>query len=82
MEKEIPLKEAESLLQLCEEGILEKTRYNIHCENHLFEVDEFYGANKGLIVAEIELQNENEKFTKPNWLGKEVTGDINTTTHN
>ncbi|MEE9362459.1 MAG: CYTH domain-containing protein [Cellulophaga sp.] len=75
-EKEIALKEAEELLQLCEEGILEKTRYNIHYENHLFEVDEFYGANEGLIVAEIELQNENEKFTKPNWLGKEVTGDV------
>lgn len=73
-EKEIPKNEAESLMNLCEKGIIEKHRYRIKKENHTFEVDEFLGENLGLIIAEIELQFENEKFTKPDWLGKEVTG--------
>lgn len=74
-EKEITIIEAEQLLTLCEEGIIDKTRYLIKINNHLFEVDEFYGKNTGLTVAEIELESENETFEKPNWLGKEVTGD-------
>jgi adenylate cyclase len=73
-EKEISKLEAESLLALCKKGIIDKTRYEIQVDNHLFEVDEFFGDNTGLIVAEVELNNENEVFTKPNWLGKEVTG--------
>ena len=73
-EKEIPKSEAESLLTLCKKGIIDKIRYEIKVDNHLFEVDEFFGENTGLIVAEVELNNENEVFTKPNWLGKEVTG--------
>lgn len=74
-EKEIPLPEAEALLPLCEEGSIHKTRYEIPVNSHVFEVDEFYDENEGLIIAEIELQNENETFEKPTWLGKEVTGD-------
>ena len=73
-EKEIALAEAKQLLQLCEKGIIQKKRYNIPCGNHTFEVDEFFGENEGLIIAEVELQNENEAFKKPDWLGKEVTG--------
>ena len=75
-EKEIPVKEAKQLLLLCEKGIIEKNRYLIKYGNHIFEVDEFLGKNEGLVIAEIELSNENEGFEKPNWLGKEVTGDV------
>ncbi len=74
-EKEIPLIEAEGLLEICESGIIDKTRYLVPVGNHTFEVDEFCGDNKGLIVAEIELRLENEYFEKPSWLGDEVTGD-------
>jgi len=73
-EKEISKNDAESLLKLCKEGIIDKLRYEIKVENHVFEVDEFFGVNTGLIIAEVELNSENEVFTKPNWLGKEVTG--------
>src|SRR5690606_1010954 len=64
-EKEITIADAENLLPLCEKGIIEKIRYKIPVGNHLFEVDEFLGQNEGLIVAEIELQSENESFIKP-----------------
>ncbi len=74
-EKEIDKTEAEQLLLLCEPSIIDKTRFYIKSENHIFEVDEFYGDNQGLIVAEVELNSENEFFKKPLWLGKEVTGD-------
>ena len=74
-EKEIAVSDAEALLQLCEKGVIDKTRYNVQFENHLFEVDVFFGENEGLIVAEIELQSENETFSKPDWLGKEVTSE-------
>lgn len=75
-EKEITVKDAEAMLALCEEGVIEKDRYEIPIGNHMFEVDEFYGDNQGLIIAEVELQSENETFEKPDWLGLEVTGDI------
>ncbi len=75
-EKEIPLKEAEDLLTLCEKGVIEKARFEIPFGNHVYEVDEFYGLNEGLIIAEVELNSENESFQKPKWLGKEVTGDV------
>lgn len=75
-EKEIELKEAQDLFNLCEEGIIEKYRYLVKENNHTFEVDEFIGENIGLVVAEIELEDENENFTTPNWLGKEVTGIV------
>ncbi len=74
-EKEISLDEAKLLLPLCEKGAIEKTRYEIPCGNHVYEVDEFYGDNAGLVIAEIELEDENEAFEKPGWLGEEVTGD-------
>jgi len=74
-EKEIPVEEANQLLKLCEPGIIDKTRYLIKAGHHTYEVDEFYGDNEGLIVAEIELKDEFEDFIRPNWLGKEVTGD-------
>ncbi|APG66035.1 adenylate cyclase [Tenacibaculum todarodis] len=73
-EKEISKNEAEELFFLCEKGSIEKYRYLIKSENHIFEVDQFLGKNQGLVVAEIELKSENEIFSKPNWLGKEVTG--------
>lgn len=75
-EKEIPVSEAKSLLLLCEKGVIDKTRFEIKKGNHVFEVDEFYNDNEGLIVAEIELDSESDTFEKPDWLGKEVTGDI------
>ena len=74
-EKEIPADEAERLLDLCMEGTIDKTRYIVPFEGHSFEVDEFYGDNEGLTVAEVELENETEPFSRPEWLGKEVTGD-------
>ncbi|MBU2937928.1 CYTH domain-containing protein [Lacinutrix sp. C3R15] len=75
-EKEITKTEAESLLQLCKKGVIDKIRYEVKVNNHIFEVDEFFGENQGLIVAEVELQTETETFVKPDWLGKEVTGKI------
>lgn len=75
-EKEIDKTEAEALLLLCEPSIIEKIRYLVKSGNHIFEVDEFFGKNEGLVVAEIELSAENEDFEKPNWLAKEVTGQV------
>jgi len=75
-EKEIPVPEAEALLNLCEKGVIEKTRYEVKVEKHIFEIDKFSGNNKGLTVAEIELTSENEAFLKPDWLGEEVTGQL------
>ena len=74
-EKEISLQDAQQLLSLCESGVIEKTRFEVPIGNHLFEVDVFSGENKGLVIAEIELQAETENFEKPKWLGKEVTND-------
>jgi CYTH domain-containing protein len=73
-EKEIALFEAEELLKLCEPGVIEKYRYEVEVGQHLFEVDEFTGLNEGLLMAEVELQHENEAFVRPPWLGREVTG--------
>lgn len=76
-EKEIAVDEALSLLELAEPGIIDKTRYLIKNTDgrHVWEVDEFHGDNEGLVMAEIELAAEDEPFDKPEWLGKEVTGD-------
>lgn len=76
-EKEIPVEEVQSLLELAEPGVIDKTRYLVPNTDgkHTWEVDEFYGDNEGLTVAEIELADENEPFDKPAWLGEEVTGD-------
>ena len=75
-EKEISETEAEALLKLCEKGVIEKIRHEVEIGNHIFEVDEFFGDNQGLIVAEVELDHVSETFEKPLWLGQEVTGDI------
>lgn len=75
-EKEIDLEEAQELLKLCLPGVIDKTRYEIPAGNHIFEIDVFEGENKSLIIAEVELENENDLFDKPVWLGKEVTGDM------
>lgn len=73
-EKEISVIEAEELLNLCEKGIIDKVRYEVLFAGKLFEIDEFFGENKGLVVAEIELQDKLETFERPLWLGEEVTG--------
>src|SRR5574344_1443711 len=74
-EKEITFDEANQLMRLCEPGIIDKTRYWVRSGNHTFEVDEFYGDNEGLIMADVELGSEDEAFEKPDFIGKEVTGD-------
>lgn len=75
-EKKITKTEATQLLEICEKGVIDKIRYNVVVKDHTFEVDEFYGANEGLTIAEVELQDEHEQFEKPDWLGEEVTGDV------
>ncbi len=75
-EKQISVSDAVQLLNICEPGVIDKTRHIVEYEGHVFEVDEFHGDNDGLIVAEIELKTEYEPFEKPNWLGNEITGDI------
>ena len=75
-EKEISIKDAKELLLLCEKTIIEKHRFLVKFGVHTYEIDEFLGENEGLIVAEIELSNENEYFKKPAWLGQEVTGQV------
>ncbi len=75
-EKEVDSIEIEALLKICESGVIDKIRYEVKVGNHIFEVDVFSGDNKGLVIAEVELNNENETFEKPNWLGEEVTGNI------
>jgi CYTH domain-containing protein len=74
-EKEISLQEAEELMLLCADALIDKRRYLVKWGAHVYEVDEFYGDNQGLVVAEIELEDENEQFEKPPFLSEEVTGD-------
>ena len=72
----IPVQDAEKLLdELCDKPLIEKNRYFIKKNNHTWEIDEFLGDNRGLIVAEIELNHEDEMFDKPGWLGDEVSSD-------
>jgi CYTH domain-containing protein len=73
-EREISVDEAQQLMLLCEPGIIEKYRYCHQLDDHMFEIDEFLGDNLGLIVAEVEISDENETFETPEYLGKEVTG--------
>ena len=75
-ETEITAAEATNLIDLCESGILEKVRFEVPWGDHLFEVDEFLDESKGLVLAEVELKHEDERFEKPNWLGEEVTGQV------
>ncbi len=74
-EKEITVEEAIQLLELCSDEIIKKIRYYLKAGKHTYEVDVFAEQNKGLILAEIELNDEQESFIKPEWLGQEVTGD-------
>ena len=74
-EKEISKREALNLLTLALPGVIEKTRYFISFRNHIWEIDEFLGENKGLILAEVELESESEEFIKPDFIGEEVTGN-------
>jgi len=75
-EKEINIQDAQALMRICEPGVIEKTRFLVPADNGLsFEVDEFYGENEGLLLAEIELPSEETSFSKPDWLGEEVTGN-------
>lgn len=76
-EMEIPLDDARELMAICEPGIIDKTRYLVASPDgcHTWEIDEFYGDNEGLVMAEIELRTEDEAFEKPAFIGREVTGD-------
>ena len=74
-EYEIPAEDARQLLSMCEKPLIEKDRYRVEDGGVVWEVDEFYGENKGLIIAEVELMSEDQPFTKPDWVGEEVTGD-------
>ncbi len=74
-ETEVPLSDALDLMKLCEPGVIDKTRYLVRAGRHVFEVDEFYGDNAGLVIAEVELSDEKEAFEKPVFIGREVTGD-------
>lgn len=75
-EYEIPLEDAQALLnELCEKPLIEKNRYKVDFGGFIWEIDEFFGENDGLIVAEIELESEDQTFDKPEWVGEEVTGD-------
>lgn len=74
-EKEITLDEADHLLALCRGGMIDKRRWLVKSGAHIFEVDEFYGANEGLVMAEVELASEDEPFERPDFIGMEVTGD-------
>ena len=76
MQQQLIQKDAEALLKLCEPGLIDKKRYEIKVSDALFEVDEFFGSNTGLTIAEIELTTEDAKFPIPDWLGAEVTGDL------
>lgn len=74
---EIPLDDARELMEICEPGIIDKTRYLVKSPDgrHTWEIDEFYGDNEGLVLAEVELSHESEEFQKPDFIGREVTGD-------
>jgi len=74
-ETEIGLKDAKEMLKLCEPGIIEKTRHAVNHKGYVYEIDEFHGDNEGLVLAELELDSEEDIFEKPPWLGEEVTGD-------
>lgn len=75
-EHEIPVEEAHELMKLCQSGMIDKTRYLVKSGKHTFEVDEFYGENEGLVVAEVELDSVDEEYEVPPFLGEEVTGQV------
>jgi len=76
-EYEIPFSDAQALVEtLCDSPLIEKNRYKIPIEDVVWEVDEFFGDNAGLILAEIELEREDQEFSVPNWIAEEVTADL------
>ena len=75
LRRRLPIKRLEELMRLCEPGIIDKTRYLVKSGDHTFEVDEFYGENEGLVIAEVELGSEDEPYEKPDFIAEEVTGD-------
>ena len=74
-EYEIPRQDADLLLDICEKPLIEKTRFKVTEGGFVWEIDEFFGENQGLIVAEVELESENQDFPRPDWIREEVTGD-------
>jgi len=74
-EYEIPRQDADTLLDICEQPLIEKNRYKVAHDGFVWEVDEFFGDNQGLIIAELELESEDQEFPRPDWVGEEVTGD-------
>lgn len=74
-EYEIPVSDAEELLKLCEEPLIQKIRYCVSFKGFKWEVDEFKGENEGLVIAEIELESESQIFDIPRWIGEEVSND-------
>jgi adenylate cyclase len=74
-EYEIPYQDALELLDICEKPLIVKNRYRVEEGGVVWEIDEFFGENKGLIIAELELESEDQEFEKPDWVGEEVTGD-------
>jgi CYTH domain-containing protein len=74
-EYEIPCQDANILLDICEKPLIEKNRYKVEEGGFIWEIDEFFGENQGLIIAEVELESEDQEFPKPDWVGEEVTGD-------
>lgn len=75
-ETEIPMPDAEHLLSLCDQPLIEKTRYRYDLECLTWEIDEFHALNEGLVVAEVELDSEEQQFNKPDFIGEEITGDV------
>ena len=75
-EIEIPVPDADYLLSLCDKPLIEKTRYKYDYEDLTWEIDEFHGVNDGLVVAEVELESEEQQFKKPNFIGEEITGQV------
>ena len=75
-EIEIPVLDADHLLSLCDQPLIEKTRYKYDYEGVTWEIDEFHGVNDGLVVAEVELENKDQQFEKPDFIGEEVTGQV------
>lgn len=76
-EYSVPLADAQEMLENLAEGpLIDKTRHYVQHGNHLWEIDEFYGDNRGLIVAEVELNAVDEQFEKPDWLGEDVSLDV------
>jgi len=74
-EYDIPLDDAKAMLEICEKPLIDKNRYKVKIDGLVWEIDEFFGENEGLLIVEVELQDENQSFDKPSWVGDEVSHD-------